>query len=80
MELFEQIRREYEYGEGTIKGLARKLGDSPSNGARSARGRHSARAKDQHARQAKVRTGEALHRSNPARSSRQDSPAIIDMA
>ena len=26
MELFEQIRREYEYGEGTIKGVARKLG------------------------------------------------------
>ena len=26
MELFEQIRREYDYGEGTIKGVARKLG------------------------------------------------------
>jgi hypothetical protein len=26
VELFEQIRREYEYGEGTIKGVARKLG------------------------------------------------------
>ena len=26
MELFEQIRREYEYGEGTINGVARKLG------------------------------------------------------
>ena len=26
MELFEKIRREYEYGEGTINGVARKLG------------------------------------------------------
>ena len=26
MELFEQIRREYEHGAGTIKGVARKLG------------------------------------------------------
>ena len=26
VELFEQIRREYEFGEGTIKGIARKLG------------------------------------------------------
>ena len=26
MELFEQIRREYEHGVGTIKGVARKLG------------------------------------------------------
>ena len=26
MELFEEIRREYEHGEKTIKGVARKLG------------------------------------------------------
>ena len=26
MELFEEIRREYEHGAGTIKGVARKLG------------------------------------------------------
>ena len=26
MELFENIRREYEFGEGTIRGVARKLG------------------------------------------------------
>jgi hypothetical protein len=26
VELFEQIRREYDYGVGTIKGVARKLG------------------------------------------------------
>ena len=26
VELFEQIRREYEFGEGTINGIARKLG------------------------------------------------------
>src|SRR5216684_2704485 len=26
LELFEQIRREYEHGVGTIKGVARKLG------------------------------------------------------
>jgi hypothetical protein len=26
VELFEQIRREYEFGVGTIKGVARKLG------------------------------------------------------
>src|SRR5271167_5090030 len=26
VELFEQIRREYEFGAGTIKGVARKLG------------------------------------------------------
>ena len=26
MELFEQIRREYDHGVGTIKGVARKLG------------------------------------------------------
>ena len=26
MELFEQIRREYEFGEGTVLGVARKLG------------------------------------------------------
>ena len=26
MELFEEIRREYEHGAGTVKGVARKLG------------------------------------------------------
>ena len=26
MELFEQVRREYDFGAGTIKGVARKLG------------------------------------------------------
>ena len=26
MELFEQIRREYEHGEGTVAGVARKFG------------------------------------------------------
>ncbi len=26
MELFEEIRREYDHGVGTIKGVARKLG------------------------------------------------------
>jgi hypothetical protein len=26
VELFEQIRREYEFGLGTVKGMARKLG------------------------------------------------------
>jgi hypothetical protein len=26
VELFESIRREYEFGEGTIRGVARKLG------------------------------------------------------
>ena len=26
MELFEEIRREYEFGVGTIQGVARKLG------------------------------------------------------
>ena len=26
VELFEEIRREYEFGVGTIKGVARKLG------------------------------------------------------
>jgi len=26
VELFEQIRREYEFGVGTIRGVARKLG------------------------------------------------------
>jgi hypothetical protein len=26
VELFEQIRREYEHGEGTIRGIAKKLG------------------------------------------------------
>ena len=26
MELFEEIRREYQFGVGTIKGIARKLG------------------------------------------------------
>ena len=26
VELFEQIRREYEFGVGTVKGVARKLG------------------------------------------------------
>ena len=26
MELFEQIRREYQFGTGTIQGVARKLG------------------------------------------------------
>ncbi len=26
MELFEEIRREYEFGVGTIRGVARKLG------------------------------------------------------
>ena len=26
MELFEQIRREYEHGGGTIRGIAKKLG------------------------------------------------------
>jgi hypothetical protein len=26
VELFEQIRREYEFGVGTVKGVARQLG------------------------------------------------------
>lgn len=26
VELFEQMRREYEFGEGTIRGVARKFG------------------------------------------------------
>jgi len=26
VELFEEIRREYEFGEGTVLGVARKLG------------------------------------------------------
>lgn len=26
VELFEQIRRDYEHGEGTIRGVARKMG------------------------------------------------------
>jgi hypothetical protein len=26
VELFEQIRREYEFGDGTVLGIARKLG------------------------------------------------------
>ena len=26
VELFEQIRRDYEFGQGTIRGLARKFG------------------------------------------------------
>ena len=26
VELYEEIRREYEFGEGTIRGIARKLG------------------------------------------------------
>jgi hypothetical protein len=26
VELFENIRREYEFGEGTVRGVARKLG------------------------------------------------------
>ena len=34
MELFEEIRREYEFGIGTIQGVARKLGRPPTAGAR----------------------------------------------
>ena len=34
MELFEQIRREYEHGVGTIKGVAQKFGRAPADGAR----------------------------------------------
>jgi hypothetical protein len=29
VELFEQIRREYEHGGGTIRGIAKKLGIPP---------------------------------------------------
>ena len=31
VELFEQIRREYEFGEGTVLGVARKLRHGPAN-------------------------------------------------
>jgi hypothetical protein len=33
VELFEQIRREYTHGVGTIQGVARKLGCSSADGS-----------------------------------------------
>jgi hypothetical protein len=33
VELFEQIRSEYEHGGGTIRGIAKELGDSSAHGA-----------------------------------------------
>jgi hypothetical protein len=35
VDLYEQIRRQFEFGAGTILGIARKLGCSPADGARS---------------------------------------------
>ena len=46
MELFEQIRREYEHGVGTIQGVARKLGVHRRDGAGGAGQRDAARAED----------------------------------
>ena len=38
VELFEQIRREYEFGGGTIKGIAREAGGASPDGAPGAGG------------------------------------------
>ena len=46
MELFEAIRREYQFGVGTVKGVARKFGDAPAHGAGSAGRRGAERTKD----------------------------------
>ena len=35
VELFEQIRREYEFGAGTIIGICAQAGGAPADGARS---------------------------------------------
>ena len=66
MELFEQIRREYEYGEGTIKGVARKLGIHRRM-VREALGDAIPRERKISTRgKPRLEPGEALHRSHPA--------------
>ena len=65
MELYEQIRREYEHGGGTIKGMAKEAWDSPADGARGGGKRSSAKAQNQHERKAEDGTGDGLCRCDP---------------
>lgn len=44
VELYGQIQREYEHGAGTIKGVAKKVGDTPADGPGSPGQRDTARA------------------------------------
>lgn len=57
MELFEQMRREYEHGEGTINGVACKFGVHRSMVWRALAG-----AEETGAAAAEARTGPGLHR------------------
>jgi len=62
VELFEQMRREYEHGEGTIMGVARKFGVHRRNGTAVLSQRGATRAEAIGATAAEARAGPGLHR------------------
>jgi hypothetical protein len=74
VELFEQIRREYEFGVGTIKGVATKLGVHRRMVA-GAGERGTAAAQAGRARATGVRSADPLHRRNPGSPRRRASSA-----
>ncbi len=62
VELFEQIRREYSHGVGTIQGTAKKLGVHGRNGAPGAGQCHTAGAQAAATAATAVGTGEGVYR------------------
>ena len=62
MELFERLRREYEFGIGTVKGVARTVRRSSPDGAPGGGERPAAAAWLSPARQAGLGTGGGVHR------------------
>ena len=61
VELFEEIRREYEFGVGTIQGVSRKSGCSPADGASSAEKRHAAGEEEPGAEEAEAGAGYGIY-------------------
>ena len=66
MELFEQIRREYDFGAGTIKGVARKLGVRLAVGARGVGQRGPEGSKNHYSTATEIGAGDSLHRCDSA--------------
>jgi hypothetical protein len=65
VELFEQIRREYEFGVGSIKGVARKLGVHRRMVRPSAGGCTATGAQAEQTRAAGNAAANHLHRCDP---------------
>lgn len=62
VELFEQMRREYEHGEGTILGGSAQVRGAPADGTAGLSQRGATRAEATGATAAEARAGPGLHR------------------